>query len=438
MKKTKRLFPKIIVILLLLLNGGNTFGQETPTIIGSNDGDRCGSGSVTLFAIASAGEVKWYTVPTGGVALYTGQFYITEHISATTLYWVEAVDNGYTSPRVQVVARIHPIPTVDFDYSAQIICEGETTEVRLVNPSSPLISFTWNNDATIIGKNSDGSVITIQPPYTNNGNNHQSTYTYTVTVDEITTGCAQSFIATVNVDEALSGNIAATLPQICEGFTTTIDAGSHSADTYIWTSSSFSGEMRAARITVSPPETTIYMVEMSRGACTVTDEIIIDVSSKPVILLIDSVGVHDREIIPKPGFGTYPFRFGVDELPADDDPLKRNLLFGNHTFYIVDAANCYSDAVTYFLRDPDSPNSSASVTVNTPIEIYPNPFTDKLEIEKAANYSLTITDMQGRIQYQRANLTGNETIITSGWAAGIYLITLSSQDNNIVRKVVKY
>ena len=174
--------------------------------------------------------------------------------------------------------------------------------------------------------------------------------------------CQKNYLVTVTVDEPLKGSITATLPQIYEGTSTTIDAGSYNAETYSWTSPAFDGVKQGSQITESPTQTTTYYVHMDRGACTATDYITIEVI----------------------------------------------------------------------------PSTSVSDITNTPIKIYPNPFTNKLEIEKAANYNLTVTDMQGRIQYQRDNLTGDETVTTSGWTAGIYLINLSSQDDNIVRKVVKH
>ena len=157
---------------------------------------------------------------------------------------------------------------------------------------------------------------------------------------------------TVDVDEPLKGNIATTSAQTCEGSSITINAGSYSAATYSWTSPAFTGVKYGAQITEYPAETTTYTVAMSRGTCTHEDSITINVNSKPVILSIDSIGVRDREIVYVPGTGTQPFQFGVDGIPADDDPEKRNLAFGLHSFYIIDAAGCISDAAGMLVEAP--------------------------------------------------------------------------------------
>jgi gliding motility-associated-like protein len=161
--------------------------------------------------------------------------------------------------------------------------------------------------------------------------------------------CPKPHPVTVTVDEPLTGKIVTTNPQTCEGGSVTVNAGSYAAETYSWTSPE--GAKSGAQITVSPKETTTYILNMVRGVCKADDNITIEVNSKPVILLIDSVGVRDREIIHKPGTGTQPFLFGVDGVPADNDPVKRGLAFGLHSFYIIDAAGCRS-ADTDMLVEP--------------------------------------------------------------------------------------
>jgi gliding motility-associated-like protein len=350
----------------------------TPTV-SVTDNSNCGSGTVVLRATPSKGIVNWYATETSGTIIHTGQSYTTLVIDVTTAYWVEANDNGCKSTRTKVEAIINPKPTIDIIYSDKVICEGDKVELQLVNPNSTIISYKWDNDATIIENNGDGSVITVRPPYKKSGSSYQSTHSYRVTLDN---GCEQSFTAEIKVDEVLSGAVTATLPQICEGLSTTINAGSYNAGTYSWTSTAPDDVKQGSRITVSPTETATYTVVMTRGVCTADDGITIDVNSKPVILTIDSIGTRDREIIPLTGTGTLPFKFGVDGAPANDDPVKVDLLFGMHSFYIIDAAGCRSDARDWLVEAPKlfipphfSPNGDGVMdTWDIPgmNEIYPN------------------------------------------------------------------
>lgn len=77
-----------------------------PIIIGTTDGSRCGTGTVTLGAKASAGTINWYASSTGGSSLGTGTSFTTPSLSSTTVYYVDATDNGSTTfTRTAVTAK---------------------------------------------------------------------------------------------------------------------------------------------------------------------------------------------------------------------------------------------------------------------------------------------------------------------------------------------
>ena len=81
-----------------------------PTITGTTPGTRCGPGTVTLGATASAGTINWYAAATGGSSLGTGTSFTTPSISTTTTYYVSATNNSCTTPtRTAVVATIDAI-----------------------------------------------------------------------------------------------------------------------------------------------------------------------------------------------------------------------------------------------------------------------------------------------------------------------------------------
>ena len=87
--------------------------NEIPTITSTTDGTRNGAGTVTLSAVASAGTVSWYAASTGGTALSTGTSYTTPSLSSTTIYYVDATDNGCTTgSRTAVTATVIPTPLI--------------------------------------------------------------------------------------------------------------------------------------------------------------------------------------------------------------------------------------------------------------------------------------------------------------------------------------
>lgn len=71
---------------------------------------RCGMGVVTLQATAGADIVNWYTTPTGGLPIYSGNSFTTPSLTTTTSYYVDAYPVGCaTAVRTMVTATINPL-----------------------------------------------------------------------------------------------------------------------------------------------------------------------------------------------------------------------------------------------------------------------------------------------------------------------------------------
>lgn len=64
-----------------------SFTNDVTTV---TPGQRCGTGTVTLGATASAGTLNWYTAATGGFSIASGTSFVTPVLSATTPYYVAA------------------------------------------------------------------------------------------------------------------------------------------------------------------------------------------------------------------------------------------------------------------------------------------------------------------------------------------------------------
>lgn len=84
-----------------------------PTAPATTGNSRCGTGTVTLNATGgTAGQYRWYTVATGGIAI-TGQTNpaYTPTVTATTNFWVEINNGTCTSTRTIVTATVNTPPT---------------------------------------------------------------------------------------------------------------------------------------------------------------------------------------------------------------------------------------------------------------------------------------------------------------------------------------
>ncbi len=89
------------------------------------DGSRCGNGTVTLSAAASA-PVFWFNSQTGGSQLASGNIFTTPTLSVTDTFYAEA-NNGCPSVRVMGIASINPIPQDPIINDTVICSSGSIT-----------------------------------------------------------------------------------------------------------------------------------------------------------------------------------------------------------------------------------------------------------------------------------------------------------------------
>jgi photosystem II stability/assembly factor-like uncharacterized protein len=139
-----------------------------PTITGTTPASRCGNGSVTLNATASAGTLDWYVASTGGSSLLTGSSYATPSISSNTNYYVDATSNDgcTTASRTAVTATIKTIPTITAVYTDSACVSGAFT--LSVTPSAGTVN--WHVASTGGSSLATGNVyatptLTLSTPY---------------------------------------------------------------------------------------------------------------------------------------------------------------------------------------------------------------------------------------------------------------------------------
>jgi gliding motility-associated-like protein len=82
----------------------------------------------------------------------------------------------------------------------------------------------------------------------------------------------------------------------------------------------------------------------------------VEVTTNPVIVSVDSVGVRDRQVITEAGKGTAPFEFWYDENTANAsvDDIFYGLTFTTHVAHVKDINGC--QASYKFILDPPAIN----------------------------------------------------------------------------------
>ena len=114
------------------LNGGGqnytNVVSRTPAAATPGSGNSiCGSGSVNLTATASGGSVQWYSAPSGGTPLTTGNSYTTPNLTQSSCYFVSS--SGCPSERVPIIAGILPDPSSSAGNDAAF-CDGGNTQLN--------------------------------------------------------------------------------------------------------------------------------------------------------------------------------------------------------------------------------------------------------------------------------------------------------------------
>jgi len=141
-----------------------------PTIISIAGDLVCENGSGTLTAAASNGAVFWYDQPTGGLALNTGNNFITPVLNATTTYYVEAQFNGCISiTRTPVIIEVQHTtsPTAT---PLQTFCDlDNATIANLVITGSNTLWYATNNGGTALNPSEVLNTTTYYASQTING-----------------------------------------------------------------------------------------------------------------------------------------------------------------------------------------------------------------------------------------------------------------------------
>jgi len=81
--------------------------------------------------------------------------------------------------------------------------------------------------------------------------------------------------------------------------------------------------------------------------------------------------------------------------------------------------------------------SSLSENIKNDIKIYPNPTTDFININGVGEGQISLTDISGKVIYQKNNCSQNEIIDLTSFNSGIYIINVMSENYSISGKVIK-
>ena len=195
--------------------------NEVPTITSTTPSSRCDAGTVTLEATASNGTINWYSAPTGGTLLASGNSFTTPSISTTTTYYVEVTDGTCTSTRTAIIATVNNVPTITSTTPASSCGAASVTLYASTNQGT----INWYNVPT------GGTALATGTSFTT----PLLTETTTYYVDAIDGSCGSSVrtevVATINEVPTI---VSTTSGYGCNGAATTITAIPSPGASIVW------------------------------------------------------------------------------------------------------------------------------------------------------------------------------------------------------------
>ncbi|MER2995983.1 gliding motility-associated C-terminal domain-containing protein [Pontibacter populi] len=175
---------------------------------------------------------KWYSTASGGSPVGVGATLLTETLTATTTYYVDATSTtGCTSNRRAVTATVRPLPEMPQALD-KTICAGSSTTLSVTNPN-PTLAYRWFN--------ASGDQVATGTTFTTAA--LQTTTTYYVEASTVTNPvCTSTRKAVVVSVTPIPGMPAAENVAICTGGSAVLTVTSPDVSlTYNWYTSATGG-----------------------------------------------------------------------------------------------------------------------------------------------------------------------------------------------------
>ena len=178
-----------------------------PAVPTVTDGSHCGTGTVTLSAIAGNGgnQVRWFATEEGGEAIETENSFTTPILSETTNYYVASYNSATQciGTRQTVTATINTIPAAPVCQNDTLCGSGQAVLTAVPADNCSCQWFNANNDEITSGISNDSRTLTV---------NLQQSALYHVRSVDPSTNCfsesadIQAIVSTIPGTPTVSGN----------------------------------------------------------------------------------------------------------------------------------------------------------------------------------------------------------------------------------------
>ncbi len=381
----------------------------------------CSYDSVVLTA-PTGYTYQWRTGSYAGGAAIAGATNITYTARTSNTYRVEVTNSfGCTTrgtPPTTVVVDPSASGTVTTSGSLSFCTGGSVT---LTGATGAGYTYQWYNGATAIA-----GATNVAYTATASGS-----YSLKITVP---TGCVTTS-ATYNVVEVALPTIFTTdTTAFCEGGSATLRVNISSAATGVlfqWKKNSVNIP-GATNTTYIATSTGIYTCFVNiPGSCTITtNQIVLNVHPLPAPVITFN---HATNLFSTFSYYThYQWYLNTITIAGATNRTTTGYVNGSYRVMVTDTFGCVRLSDPYGLYNLAVGNVGEAAAIS----VYPNPATDIVHIETAAEVSATVTGIEGKVVI--ANTTSKDINISS-LADGLYILTVYDTKGNrlLVEKLIK-
>lgn len=245
--------------------------------------------------------------------------------------------------------------------------------------------------------------------------------------------CARN-IATVTIDNDNPQVNLGNDTTICAGETLVLDAG-NPGSSYTWSNSN----VVTQTYTVSNSGNYVAYVTGTNG-CVGVSSINVTVKQLPSASSIFMQGIYPNmnfTVLNAQNTNSYAWDFGdgVTLANAPSSVAHTYWTTGNFVVTATLSNECGDTDVTQNFQVDN--NAGIDELNQSAFEVYPNPTSSTFTVNtnNADSYTINVYDAAGSLVYQNAKNSGLAEVNATNWEAGIYFVHVSTNGQNIVRKV---
>ena len=310
-----------------VLQISTTTSITIPIITNTANATRCGSGSVTLQATSNIGSCNWYTTPTGGTPIFSGNSFTTPVLNTTTNFYVDAFPIGCSlGNRLQVTATIIEVPVISFT-TPNPVCQNTNITIQA---NTTIGTINWYDSNTSLTPIFTGTSFTTP-------NLNTSTTYY---IEAVSNGCLSNRVA-ISVQVVPAPIVVDETIIFCENTSVTLQSGI-SGGTYLWSTGAITQNCSVGSAG------TYSVIITTPLNCNLTKNFTVIENTAPEITFIKVEGLTAEISIT----GTGIYEYSLDNIHFQSSNVFNFTAGGVYTCYVKEiGTNCGFDYKNFVVID---------------------------------------------------------------------------------------